>query len=132
MSGKEESRMDPTAIYRLCYVIPTEDESHAMDVAKMLTIPDWRNKINKILGLSSSPGNDEDGRTESGKPIYNLLCCNLGRIKEIESRIRRKRCRLIVHDWQKEVLESVYDTGLDAMVLSPSHFRGLLLAAERE
>lgn len=131
MSGKEDSRMDPTAIYRLCYVVPAEDESHAMDVAKMLTIPGWRNKANIVLGLSSPSGSDADGFTDAKKPIYNLLCCNLGRINEIESRIRRRKCRLIVHDWQKEILENVYDTELDAMVLSPSHFRGLVLAVQQ-
>lgn len=130
LCGKEDCQMDPTSVFRLCYMAPLEDEAHAMDITKMLMAPNWKAKANKALALTSPLSADEDGTGKDGKKIYNLLCCNLGRIKELESRIRNNKCRVVVHDWQKSMLEEAYGCEIDAIVLSPTHFRGLLIAVQ--
>ena len=122
--------MDPTDIFRLCYMAPMENEEHAADIAKMLTLGSWKSKINHILSLGTPENGECDGYDPSGKRIHNLLCCNMSRIKELEHEIRQQRCKVVVHDWQRRIMEDVYETELDAIELSPSHFRGLLLAAQ--
>ena len=152
-SGKEDAKMDPTSIFKLCYAVPVEEadkkkgeedpdakprmslpmKEHALDVAKMLALPDWKKKTNEILKLTPLTGDDgADAVAKDGKPVYNLLCCNLGRIKELERQIQKGRCRVIVHDWQKDSLEKAYGTELDATVLTAAHFRGLLIEAQKK
>lgn len=125
-SGYAGRKMDPLGIFRLTYLVPLEDKDFAMDVAKMLTIPDWRVKTDKILGLA--PSGKHDGIAEDGKKIYNLLCCNLAKLHEVEGEIKRGVCRVVIHDWQKEVFDKLYATEIDAIVLEPKHFKGLLLS----
>ena len=130
LTGDRDSNMNPLTIFRLCYMVPNEDEKHTMDIAEMLTIKDWKEKTNRILGLDGGDG-QADGITEDGRSVYNLLCCNLGRMRELEPKIKRGSCRLVVHDWQKEIMEEVYGELPETMVLSPFHFKGLLVAARR-
>ena len=130
LCGNKNSSTNPTSIYRLCYCVPLDDEQHAMDVTKMLAVPDWKYRTNEVLGLVEE-NKSSDGVTKDGKPIHNLLCCNIGRIQELSNSIKRGKCRLVIHDWQKEMLENLYETELDAMVLSPLHFRGLLIAVTK-
>ena len=124
-------KTDPTKIFRLSYIAPLEDPELAVNITKLLTIPDWRARSNKVLGITKSGPGPSDGETKDGKRIYNLLCCNVARVNEIEREVRRKQCRLIIHSWQKPVLERLYETELDATILEPKHFTGLLLAVNR-
>lgn len=128
--NKDKDKMNPVSIFRLTYLVPTEDMELAMDVTRMLTIPNWRLRSDKILGLS--PSGKHDGVTNEGKKIYNLLCCNLAKTREIAGEIRKGSCKLVLHDWQKPLLEELYATEIDAMVLSPKHFKGLLFAVQEE
>lgn len=130
MTGFAGKKMDPLSIFRLTYLVPLEDKELAMDITKMLTVPDWRRKTNNILGLS--PTGKHDGETAEGKKIHNLLCCNLAKLHEVEGEIKRGRCKVIVHEWQKEVLERLYATEIDAIVLSAKHFKGLLLTISEQ
>ena len=124
-TGKGSQKMDPTTIYKLTYLVPRDDRDFSMDVTRMLTIPDWRIKTDRILGLS--PSGKHDGKTEDDRNIYNLLCCNLAKLHEVSGEIRRNKCKLVLHDWQKPILEELYETEIDAISLSPKHFKGLLM-----
>ncbi len=126
ISGKTGHKMNPTGIFRLSYLVPLEDREYAMDTTKMLTLPDWRRKTDRILGFT--PTDKYDGMTRDGRRVHNLLCCNLTRINDIEPEVRRHSCRLIINDWQKPLLEEYYGTDIDAIVLGEKHFRGLLSA----
>ena len=126
----KNKKIDPTAIFRLTYIVPMEDKEHAACVTSMLTVPDWRRKSDEILGLS--PTGRYDGKTEDGKPIYNLLCCNLARLCEISTDIKRERCKLILHDWQKKILEEIYEIEIDSTTLTSRHFRGLYLMVQKK
>lgn len=123
-------KMNPVRIFRLCYLVPFGDRFFSSDVTKMLAFPEWRRKTDMALGLM--PGDKYDGLTEDGRKIYNLLCCNISRILDIEPEVRKQKCRLIIHDWQKPVLEEFYDTEIDAVILEKKHFRGLLLEIESD
>lgn len=128
VSGKDSRKMDPTAIYRLTYLVPTEDRSLSMDITRMLAIPDWRKRSDAVLGFT--PSGKQDGKTEDGRNVYNLLCCNMAKIGEIKAEISRGKSKLIVHDWQKPVIEEMCGTEIDGIVLSARHFKGLLAAVQ--
>lgn len=121
-------KMNPLRIFRLCYIVPFDDKSLTADVTKMLAIPEWRRKADKLLGMS--PEDRYDGLTEDGRRIHNLLCCNISKILDIETEVKNHKCRIVIHDWQKPVLEEFYGTEIDAVILGKKHFRGLLLAVE--
>lgn len=130
LSASGTHKMDPTSIYKLTYLVPVENRDFAMDVTKMLTIPDWRRKADAVLGLE--PSGKKDGETEDGRKIYNLLCCNMAKQKEVSGEISRGKCELVIHDWQKPLLEELYGTEIEATVLTPRHFKGLLAAVEEK
>lgn len=123
-TGSGKQKMDPISIYRLTYLVPMEDRSHAMDITKMLTIPDWRTKSDSVLGLK--PGGKHDGKTDDDRNIYNLLCCNLAKLHEVSGEIRRGKCKLVIHDWQRPVLEKLFEAEVDAIALTTKQFKGLL------
>lgn len=128
MTLKGNHRMDPTNIFRLSYLVPFSNPDHAMDITRMLAIPDWRKKTDHILGYA--PDKRYDGWTDDEKPVHNLLCCNIARIKEAERAIRLGKCRVIIHDWQKPMIENLFETEVEALQLTDKHFKGLLLAVK--
>lgn len=125
IAEKPGHKMNPLGIFKLSYISPLEDKEHAADITRMLTIPDWRRKADRILGCE--PDSKYDGETPDGKHIHNLLCCNISKVLDVRPDVKKGRCRLIIHDWQKPILEDIYGTDIDAIILEAKHFRGLLL-----
>lgn len=119
---QDEELFSPTKIFSLSYIVPAD--KNAADIVSMISQRGWHEKTNEALKLK--PTGEADGRTPDGKPIYNLLCSNLGRTQEVEGYLRSGRATFILHDWQKEILEKAYETKLDGMVLNDMQFKGLL------
>ena len=97
---------------------------HAGDITSMLMIKDWFFKANSVLGLSED--GQGDGKAPDGRPMHNLLCCNMGKIEDLRYQIQNNTAVFVVHDWQKELIETVYEAKIDAIVLDEVKFRGLL------
>jgi len=129
-SQKKQSFLNPTSTYKMCYVVPKDQ--NALDVTKMLTFEDWFSKIFSIIreGMGIKVHDYYDGITRDGKPIYNLLCNNIGKIEELRYQIENKKAVFLVHDWQKDVIEEAYNTKLDAITINETQFKGLLSYVE--
>lgn len=121
-----QSVLNPTATYKMCYLAPKDQ--NAEDITKMLMIKDWFFKSNSVLGLSDSGSGD--GKSPDGRPIHNLLCCNMGKIEELRYQIENRTAVFVVHDWQKDLIEKVYESEIDAIVLNEVKFRGLVRYVE--
>lgn len=121
-----QSVLNPTATYKMCYLVPKDQ--NAEDITRMLLIKDWFFKSNAVLGLSEDE--ESDGKSPDGRPIHNLLCCNMGKIEELRYQIENREAVFVVHEWQKELIEKVYGTEIDAIVLNDTKFRGLLRYVE--
>lgn len=127
-TGRNNTHSDITRTFQFCYAVPMSEEKHYTDIARMLSIPDWKRKSNKILGMSET--NHADGVTEDGRPIYNLLCGNLSKQHQIRYELEKGTCAVIVHDWQKEAIEKAWNITIDGMVLTEKHFKGLVRMVE--
>lgn len=117
-----QSVLNPTATYKMCYLAPKDQ--NAEDITEMLSVKDWFFKSNAVLGLSED--GRSDGKSPDGRPIHNLLCCNMGKIEELRYQIENNEAVFVVHDWQKDLIEKVYESEIDAIVLNDTRFRGLV------
>lgn len=124
IQGKQSSQnmLNPTATYKMCYLVPRDQ--NAEDITRMLMIRDWFFKSNKVLKLTEDDASD--GKAPDGRPIHNLLCCNMGKTEELRYQIENKTAVFVVHDWQKELIEAVYETEIDAITVNEAQFKGLL------
>lgn len=114
--------LSPTKTFKFTYAVPIKE--NAEDVTRLLTIKDWHDKTNLLLGLSKDE--TADGKADDGRSVYNLLCGNVGRTEEIRTRIERDEAYLIVHDWQKDAIEEAYEREITALVLDDTQFKAIV------
>ncbi len=51
-----------------------------------------------------------DGFTKDGRPVYNLLCCEITKLNEAIPYINAVPSVIIANDWMKAIISSVIDT----------------------
>ena len=101
-------RIDPCRLYEESYVIP----SYKMDlsVIKLLSRPGWKTEIADILFPEGRHDGVADVNTEDGKEVYNLIGCELNRIRTIMPRILNieKPIVLLTEEWMSESIRKVF------------------------
>ena len=123
-----QSILNPTSTYKMCYLAPRDQNPG--DITRMLIVNDWFFKANAVLGLSGDSGHD--GKAPDGRPIHNLLCCNMGKIEELRYQIENNTAVFVVHDWQKDLIETAYEAEIDAIIMNETQFRGLVKFVEEK
>lgn len=102
---KREFRITPNTIYNVAYMIPLNKEPGP--VTSLLLKDDWRNKVNELL-IESPNGRQGDGLSADGRPVYNLLGCNIGLMRKTAHEIKAVNGIAIVHDWQVNIAKRMY------------------------
>ena len=133
-SSEPVEAIDPLLVYNIAYVIPLSE--NAKDITEMLLIDGWRHKLESVIPVAERA---ENGELEFGwndkehtVPIYNLLCCSIGFMRQIIPRIRSsagKSC-VVIHDWQKGIVEELYGNKAIPVEVDEDTFKNLLQAVK--
>lgn len=104
-----DTRIDPCKIYNQSYVMPEIDISDTM--LKLLSVPEWEERIVKVLFPDAEKKGIEDGQLKDGTEIYNFAGANLNKIRYAYTRIHNidKPVLLLVQAWEKDVIEQIFN-----------------------
>ena len=126
--------IDPLDVYNIAYAVPLSE--NAEDITRMLLIDGWRNKVCDAIPVKVRASNNElefgwmdEQRTEA---VYNLLCCNVGYMRQIAPRINSSnvKSKVIIHDWQEELVRMLYGENVITIDVDAKMFKALLCHAK--
>ena len=124
-------KINPGDVYNMTYAVPLKENAAA--IIKMLSIDNWRNKLNRVLSITPSTSTEvEDGFMESGTGMFNFLCCNIRRMKLMAERIKATNAVVLIHDWQQEIAHELYGKKVNAIVIDEAMFDVLVRAVANQ
>ena len=130
LKSKRENRIEPDAVYSLSYGIYLS--GNAGDVTKMLLVPDWKKKIDiflsKIMDATIVKGEKHDLISPSGVTVYNLLCCNIARVKKLRGLITKHESIVVIHPWMRNMIEEMYEGKPEILEIYDDTFKMMLTA----
>ena len=120
----EKVSIKPLEVYRLAYYLPMSE--NVDDMTAMLTINDWKKKLDTCFGLKKDDNINGDGVLETGDEVFNFLCCNIGRFVKMQGYIQRSKPVLIIHEWMEEFANEFFGSECPKRIVSNDEFKQML------
>lgn len=126
--------IDPLDVYNIAYAVPLSE--NAEDITQMLLVDGWHSKVCDAIPVKVRARNGElefgwmnEEKTEA---VYNLLCCNIGYMRQIAPRIKSSSVRsiVIIHDWQESLARTLYGEKVITIDVDTEMFKALLVHAK--